>query len=163
MPLFGSNRDISMFRHISRELISRIISQEVGYYKIAQDETTVNLYGEATVKTYYQPILLNCLISRQDQGRSDVEYGPDTFQPLEFRFLRDDLVDINLFPEVGDIIMYRNNYYEVDNVIENQYVVGKDPSYDISGDTGDHGSSWSMICQTHMTRPTKLNISKERL
>ena len=32
-------------------------------------------------------------------------------------------------PEVGDIILYNDGYYQVDNVSSNQYFMGKDPSY----------------------------------
>ena len=37
MSLFGEARDISLFRHINRELINNIIEQQVGYYKIILD------------------------------------------------------------------------------------------------------------------------------
>jgi hypothetical protein len=32
---------------------------------------------------------------------------------LDFYFLRDDLVDANVVPEVGDIILYQKGYYGV--------------------------------------------------
>ena len=32
MALYGGARDISMFRHVSRELLGDIITQQVGYY-----------------------------------------------------------------------------------------------------------------------------------
>ena len=34
MALYGGQRDISLFRHVNRELIGDIISQEVVYYKL---------------------------------------------------------------------------------------------------------------------------------
>jgi hypothetical protein len=65
---------------------------------------------------------------------------------LLLNFLRDDLLKswedfnenfltyryqygANLVPEVGDIIMYQEGYYEVDNVNANQYFMGKNPDY----------------------------------
>ena len=47
MALFGSSRDISLFRNISRELMADIISQEVVFYKCNITDTKVNMYGEA--------------------------------------------------------------------------------------------------------------------
>lgn len=44
MALYGAKRDISLFRHINRELIGNVISQECVYYKFKTDETKVNLY-----------------------------------------------------------------------------------------------------------------------
>lgn len=166
MPLFGSKYDMSLFRKINRELISSWISQEVIYYKIALAETTTNAYGEtksATGRFYYSGILLNLLDLPEVQATNDSDAGPDEEQTAQFRFLRDDLIDINLEPAIGDIIMWRNDYFEVDNTNENQYIMGKDNNYPLSDSTKDFGSSWSIMCNTHLTRPTKLNITQERL
>jgi hypothetical protein len=43
----------------------------------------------------------------------------DFNQGIRFAFLRDTLVELNLVPEVGDIIEYNNEYYEVDSLINN--------------------------------------------
>ena len=69
MALYGAKRDISLFRHINRELIGNVISQECVYYKFKTDETKVNLYGEAAGSKYYRkPVLLSCLIDHQPQS-----------------------------------------------------------------------------------------------
>lgn len=163
MPLYGRSRDVSLFRKLNKELISRIISQEILYYKFALGESSTNSYGESKSKFYYPAILLNCFIHRNDQTTNDVDYGPDAGQLQDYIFLRDDLQEITLVPERGDIIMDRNLYWEVDGIVENQYVLGKYPEYSLSSETQDFGSSFSIVVNTHHTRPSKLNISKERL
>ena len=47
MALFGTARDVSLFRHMSRELMADIITEQCGYYKYKLEETKINLYGEA--------------------------------------------------------------------------------------------------------------------
>lgn len=166
MPLFGSKYDISTLRKINREIISRVICQEVIYYIIAPGETQTNAYGEVSSKTgkfYYPGILLNLLRAPDPQVTTDGDIGPDQGQSIQYRFLRDDLVDIGLVPMTGDIIMWKNEYFEVDNYIENQFILGKDNNYPLSNETVDFGESWSIICNTYHTRPTKLNITQERL
>ena len=49
MAIFGSARDISMFRKINRELLGDVITQQLAVYKYALDKTKVNMYGEASV------------------------------------------------------------------------------------------------------------------
>jgi hypothetical protein len=50
-------------------------------------------------------------------------------QNVTFSFLRDDLVDANLLPEIGDIILYQEGYYGVESTITNQLFLGKNPEY----------------------------------
>ena len=162
MALFGGSRDISLFRHINKELINNIIQQSVGYYKINLDKTTSNLYGESLTKSYNNPVLVNCLIERTAQEWTETEFGTDVTRTITVRFLRDILVDIQLVPEVGDVMLWQENYYELSGIVENQFVVGKDPSYAYD-DTNDFGSSISIIVTAQYVRPEKLGLKQERL
>ena len=158
MSLFGGSRDISLFQSISRELINDIIQSEVGYYKFVLERTTANVYGESMGKMYYEPVRIACLMKREDQSWSSDDFGSDIDQTLNFRFLRVELVELNLVPEVGDILLFRNNFYEVDSRVENQLIMSKDPDYAISTGTVDFGTSHSIILNTHLSRVEKLNL-----
>lgn len=163
MALYGKNRDVSFFNHVNRELLERIIEQKCVIYKLSLDNTVSNIYGESTEKIYLDPVILNCLIIRGEQSTKDDDFGPDRFRNTSFAFFKQHLIDANVVPENGDIIMWMENFYEIDNIVENQLVVGKDPNYpyDISY-LGNFGSSISIICSTHWTREEKLNIKKSR-
>ena len=158
MALFGGNRDVSLFNFLNKELLKDILQLEVAYYKFALEQTEVNVYGEAPGKNYYEPMRIACLHDRSDQSWSSDEFGSDINQSVEFKFLKQELRDINLVPEVGDLILFRNNFFEVDSRIENQLVLGKDPDYAISTGTIDFGDSFSIIINTHVSRVEKLNL-----
>jgi hypothetical protein len=160
MALYGGIRARSFFRHHSRQLVNRIIAEEVLYYKLSLSETKYNLYGESKNKMYNQPILIACLHTLDPQTSEDDTYGKSIAQTIEFRFLRDDLIDINLVTEPGDIICWQESYYEVDLVVETQFVMGKVPEYSLESDLEKYGESWSMICKCHLTGANKLNITK---
>lgn len=162
MSLYGGSRDVSLFRHINKELINNIIQQSVGYYKISLDKTSSNVYGESTSKTYNDPVLVNCLIERTSQEWAESEFGTDVTRTITVRFLRDILVDINLVPEVGDVMLWQENYYELSGIVENQLIVGKDPAYAYD-DSNDFGSSLSIIVTAQYIRPEKLGLRQERL
>ena len=51
----------------------------------------------------------------------------------------------------------------VDNLVENQLVVGKDPSYPYSDTVDDFGSSHSIIIECHYTRPERIGLKEQRL
>ena len=163
MALFGRQRDIFAFNTFNRELLEDIISQQIGYYKIKLDETKVNLYGEGTNKFFVGPVLLNCLIERGDFDSSRIDYTLEVSRDVTFRFFKEHLVEANVYPEIGDVIMWNESYYEVDNVNENQFIVGKDNHYAYSEGLDKYGNSLSIILTTHYMSPDKLGINLNRL
>ena len=137
--------------------------------KFKLEETKVNIYGEAAGEKFYNgPFLFNVLINRADQQYGEDEEGIQFNQAIDFYFLRDDLKVANVVPEVGDIILYQEGYYEVDNVNANQYFMGKNPDYPNSPQIQNpglekFGSSISIICETHYVPADKVGITQERL
>lgn len=160
--LFGSNRDFDLLVNINRELLQDIIEQEVGYYKLSLDDTQANIYGESLEKIYLDPVKLNCLITRGDQVVDVDEFGPDLGRNVSFAFIRRDLVDANTVPEVGDVVLWHEDYYEVDTVRENQLFIGRDKSYNIASYAGNYGSSVSIIVDCHLTRADKVGLTRVR-
>ena len=173
MALYGEKRDISMFRFVNRELMHKIISQQVVFYKYKVAETKVNMYGEAsTGRNFVEPVLLFSLIETNSFEYPVSDLGVDFTWAIIFKFLRDDLVDANVYPEIGDVIMWQNGYWEIDNVNTTQFFVGKDPEYpylDAEGnnpyetDLGNFGYNVSVICTAHYVPSDRLNIELSRL
>ncbi len=173
MALYGQMRDISMFRFVNRELMQRIISQQVVFYKYNITKTQVNMYGEASTGRYFaDPVILFALIETTQFQNPVSDFGVDFKWDIEYRFLRDDLVDANVYPELGDVIMFQNGYWEIDTISTAQFFVGKDPEYpylDGAGqnpyeeDLGEFGYSVSVICKAHYTPSDKINIELSRL
>jgi hypothetical protein len=151
----------------------------VGYYKIDLTKTTSNMYGESNgAKIFFDPVLVNCIIERTPPTWKTDSTGPDVDQDLTVRFLRDDLAGVELsmelsgggkgltygiFPEVGDILLWDEAFYEVDGIIENQYFVGKNPNFSYSTDNNNFGSSISIIVNAHYTRAEALGLTQDRL
>ena len=124
------------------------------------------------------------MVQRSPQDYEDDDFGVQVYQNVDFKFLRDDLLnrakDFNidydqgdyfgadLVPEVGDIIMYYEGYFEVDDIIGNQYFMGKNPDYPyntnpINPGLETFGSNISIICKTHYTPEDKVQIEKARI
>ena len=175
MAMFGSLRDVSLIRGLNRELLHDIITQQAAFYKFKLEETGVNIYGEAAGEKYYDgPFLFNCLINSEDQQYTETDEGVGFGQGIEFAFFRDDLVEANVLPEIGDIILYQKNYYGVNSTISNQNFVGKNPSYPNNNSDGSlnplnpglegFGTNLSIIIKTHKIPNDKVAISpyKER-
>ena len=160
--LFGSTKDFNLINGLNEELLSNVLEQEILYYKISLEETVENIYGESVGKKYWIPVKLNCLIVRGDQAVTVDDFGPDLNRPASFGFLRKSLVDANVVPEVGDVVLWDESYYEVDTVRENQLFVGRDSSYNLTSYGSKYGSSLSIIVDCHMTRAERVGITEVR-
>ena len=158
--LFGSNRDFNLLTKINRELLTDVVEQEILYYKFSLDETNANLYGEALEKVFQIPVKLNCLITRGDQVVTVDDMGPDLNREASFAFLRDDLKTSLVVPEVGDILNWQENFYEVDTVRENQLFVGRDNSYNLTDYGNNFGKSVSILLDCHLTRADRVGIAQ---
>lgn len=159
---FGSSRDIDLMINIGRELLHDIIEQEILYHKISLEDSDVNLYGESLSKSYWTAVKLNCLITRGDQVINIEEFGPDLGREASFAFIRKDLEDKSVVPEVGDIVEWHNDFYEVDTVRENELILGSDNSYNLGSSTSGFGRSLSVIIDCHLTRADRVGITESR-
>jgi hypothetical protein len=168
MAIFGSARDVSMIRKVNRELMGNVISQECVYYKVNEAQTLVNMYGEQQGGRYFsKPVIFNCLIEVGDQTAPTNDGFVGFDWPITFRFLRDDLVDANLVPAIGDFIMYQNAYWEVDNENMTHFFVGKDPDYPYNVNPLNPGLEFfgynvDVICQCHYVPQDRINIVNAR-
>jgi hypothetical protein len=144
MARFTLARDIKFFESISRELVDVVIETAVVLYKLVIEDSKTNLYGESLNKTYYQGVQTTAVIEREPSASEYEGFGSDKSQNVEFRFNRFTLEDTEFYPEVGDIILHNNGYFEIDNVREDQLVGGQ------------VGNNFSIICSTFMTRRSSI-------
>jgi len=160
MALFGGMRDAKFLASINSELINAIIDTEIEFFKMIVESSNSNMYGESESKSFYDSILIPCLVTKDDKTSNMDDYGHTYTRTSKFALSRDILVRADFYPEVGDIIFWDNEYFEVDNVDANQYFVGKNPETWPNGDS--HGYSVSIIVDAHATRQTPQGIKNIR-
>jgi hypothetical protein len=160
--IFGSKRDFNTLVGINRELINKVLEQEVLVYKIHLESTRDNVYGEAPEKMYFTPVKINCIVLREDQDMNNDIGVLDMTRAATYSFLREDLKTRNIVLEVGDIIECEKTYYQVDTIKENQFFLGKNSEYHLTEDGKKYGGSFSIIAECHLTKQTKLGIARVR-
>ena len=160
MALFGGQRDAKFLASINSELINTIVDTEIEFFKLDITTSNSNIYGESTSKSYYDSILIPCLITKNEKSSNMDDYGHSYTRDAQFALSRDILEKADFYPEVGDIIFWDNEYYEIDNTDSNQYFVGKNPDTWPNG--SKHGYSVSIICNAHTTRLTTQQIRNIR-
>lgn len=125
---FAFARDYATIVKINKELINTVIDTPVVIYKVDVSRTKTNLYGEGTNKSYFKGVIVSCLIDRKDSSPEDVHAGKgilDMQQRIEFAFLRSTLEEKNTYVEMGDVIEFDSQYYDVNNTNEIQLWAGQ--------------------------------------
>jgi len=160
MAIFGGIRDARFLAAVNSELINAIIDTEIEFFKLIVESSASNIYGESTKKSYYDSLLIPCLITKEGKTAAMDDYGHSSTRTAQFAISRDILERASFYPEVGDIVFWDNEYYELDNVDANQYFAGKNPETWPNGE--NHGYSVSVICDAHATRQTPTGITNLR-
>jgi len=148
MPKFISNRDVTFFKGIARELVDEVIQNTIVLFKINLNETKVNIYGESSNKTWYPGVEVYALIAKDAETARYEGFGADTDQNVTFKLDRWMLEEKGIYPEIGDIISWNEGYFEIDNTNEIQLVGGQ--SY----------NNFSVVCSTFMVSKSNLNIEE---
>jgi hypothetical protein len=146
MPKFISDRDVTFFKGLAREVVDDVVQNTIVLFKVNLVETVVNLYGEAKNKTWHKGVQLYALINKSPEEVQYEGFGPQNQQNIEFRLDRYMLAEKNIYPEIGDIIFFDSSYYEIDNTNEIQMVGGLP------------GNNFSIVCSTFMVSKSNLNI-----
>jgi len=161
MALFTGNRDAGFLRGISMELMHQVISSEVLIFKISHESTSTNIYGEAIDRRYKPGVRVFAKSTPEDkQSQTDSDIL-DFNRSIIFSFLKADLKNQNIFLQEGDIIMYDDTYFEVDNVNDNKYWSDRNPNTNIGMTQNNwalHGYDHTIVCETHQTKRNTLNI-----
>ena len=129
-PFFIPQKEIDLIDSMNEELIDEIIGQSVDIYKVSIDNTNENIYGESTTKYYEVGFRVNCLILKNEAEITQDEFGADENQDIEMYFQRNNLSSgsLNFYPEMGDIVVWHNHYWEINGTTEPQLIAGH-PGY----------------------------------
>ena len=151
-------KDLATIEKFNRELLGEpniddcgIIDQFVILYRTSVYETETNMYGESSDgKVYQQGVKLPCIVTAQDFEFDYTDFGADNKQNVSFAFQRAYLVEVDLKPEIGDIMKWNSGYFEVNTFNENQLV------------GGNFDNSHSIVVSAHLTRMPTTNLEEYR-
>ncbi len=152
MSLFKRRNDLRFVKKINYEYLEKLIGTTVNIFKLSIEQTKDNIYMESSDKYYYPGINIISIIEHDDPSYNDIGGGMiDIEQSITTRFYREMLKDLDIYPEIGDVVEWNHNYYEITQVIENQILAGRAQEM-------DDVWNWSVICRCTLQREKNLNI-----
>lgn len=148
---YFSQRDLNLVGQFNAELMGDIVENLVQIFKVSPTETVTNIYGETGASTgkWYEPgVMISTLTERPEMATEEDDFGPNRTQNHTFKFREKMCIQLNFYPEQGDIVLWNGKYFEIDNVIQEQLLGGIEDK------------SHSIICPSHYTKLSVLNIVK---
>ena len=148
---YFSTRDLKTINSFNAELLQDIIECIIQLYQISPYDTKTNIYGEAkqeTGKTYYSGVNLYALIEHPDTTNREEGFGPDREKSVVFKFHEIECRDVPIYPVIGDIVGWDDQYFEINNVVQEQHL------------GGIYQKSHSIICNAHLSKLSTLNITE---
>ena len=145
-PFFVPQKEINLINDMNEELIDEIVGQSVDVYKVNIENTEENVYGESTTKYYDVGFRVNCLLLYNEPEVVQDDFGPDLNGNIEMYFQRENLSSgsLNIYPEIGDIVDWNEQYWEINSVVEPQLIAGH-PNYKHSINAKAHRSKLSSL------------------
>lgn len=125
MSKFVTNKELAFIGKITKELIQKVVGQEVVYYAILADQTKANdLYNEAVKKVWAPPVKCNALVYWENTTEQITNLPPDSKSNIDVYFhtleLKERLVDAKM----GDFVRFGPITYEILSVTQPQIVFG---------------------------------------
>ena len=146
---YFSQRDLNLVNSLNGELMGDIVENLVLVFKISPEETKTNIYGETsqdTGKWYLPGIEISTLTERPEMSADYDDFGPGRSQTHVFKFREKMCIQLNFYPEMGDVVLWNDKYFTIDNVVQEQLLGGISEK------------SHSIICNSHYTKITGLNV-----
>jgi hypothetical protein len=123
---FIGQKELAFIARVNRELIQRVVGQEITYYQVLAEQTQTNdLYNEAVHKAYAQPVRVNCLVYYENTQEVVTNFPPDMKFKIDVFFHNAELVDRNLVPKMGDFVQFGEVLYEIYQATQPQLVFGQ--------------------------------------
>lgn len=123
--LFVTDRELSFFSDITKEIIKDIAGQTIIYHAISEDKSIIDsLYGEAKDKISDKAIEIECLVNWQGSETTTTSFGIDKIFSLEVYFHTDDLEDKNIKIREGDFIEFEGHMFEINKLSQPDLIYG---------------------------------------
>jgi hypothetical protein len=125
MSKFFGRKELEFVSTITKELVQKVVGQEVIYYQILAEKTKTNdIYEEAIVKVHAAPVRVNALVFYENTTEAVSSFQPDSKFRIDLFLHQRELEDRNMSPKMGDFVRFGEVLYEIYSVTHPQIAFG---------------------------------------
>ncbi len=123
---FVTTRELALIDSWNRELIQGTVEQELIYWAISIEESSVHdVYDEAIQKAYHRPVRLNARIDFSQSPTKSSGGTLDSTYTMEAYCHAAELSERNINPREGDFVEFGQVMFEISTVSRPQLVFGQ--------------------------------------
>ena len=123
-PKYVGRADIQFINCLNSELLKNIVSQSILYFRVDEERTQQNIYGESKRKFWKNPIKLFARVEVQEPTQKIDQFSLDEENKITIYFDKYDLYKNNVKPTVGDYVKFSTITYEILKLYEWQPLYG---------------------------------------
>lgn len=123
---FITERELDFIDRVNKELIQKVVGQEISYYAIRADLSLIDdLYQESVEKVWDAPVKVNARILWNNDSVATTNKGSDSKYSPEVYFHKLELEERNVVPRDGDFVEIGEVFFEITSVTTPQIVFGQ--------------------------------------
>ena len=152
--LFATEQDQQFFNDLTKEFIKDVLGFFVYVFPVSSEKTATNeLYDEAIDKVFENPIRIDCIPDQPERSRKMGIHGIDNASTLKIYVQPRDLIDKNIKLYTGDFLLFGDEMYEIDTVVDSMNIYGRP----------EHKSTITLECHLARTGQIDLDIFKQMI
>ena len=121
---FVGRKDINFINCLNSELLKNVVGQNLLYYRVDEERTQQNIYGESKRKLFLNPIKIFARVELHEPTQKFDQFSLDEESKVTVYFDKYDLYKNNIKPTVGDFIKFSTIVYEILTLWEWQPIYG---------------------------------------
>ena len=122
--LFVTELENIFLGSISEEIAVSVLRAFVLYYRIDEEKSVINIYGETEKIVFNNPIKIYCFVEEEEPTVTGDKYGLDQTKNITAYIHKRRLEELGVMVQMGDFIGYNGNMYLITSAVDMRHVAG---------------------------------------
>jgi hypothetical protein len=109
---------------LSEEILTSVLQTFILYYRIDEERSKTNVYGETERLVFNNPVKIYCFVDEEEPSITTGKYGIDQTKNITAYLHKRRLEELGIVVHMGDYIGYNGNMYLILSTVDMRHVAG---------------------------------------